>query len=149
MESKYLNFFNKLRSVLPGFYQLFGSRILVEVLPEEELKTAGGLIVAKSSSHRTDTEENKFTAAVVIAVGRGYFDDETGDDVPLDVKPGQVIEVVRTGLRRYSTHPILGSQYTSGELAILNESHVNGLLANSVEEYAEALKAIDGLKAAK
>ncbi len=148
MQSKYLGTFSALNERLPNFYKLFGSRILVEVLPEEELKTAGGLIVAKSASNfRSDTEENKFTAAVVIEVGQGYFDEETGKDVPLSVKRGQVVEVVRSGLRRYSSHPILGTQYSTGDLALINESHVNTLLANSVDEYAAAMKAIADLQA--
>ncbi len=147
MQSKYFSTFNALQERLPNFYKLFGSRILVEVLPEEELKTAGGLIVAKSPTNfRTDTEENKFTAAVVIAVGQGYYDDETGEETPLEVKPGQVVEVVRSGLRRYSNHPILGSQYSTGDLALVNESHVNTLLASSVTEYSDALATIAALK---
>lgn len=146
MQSKYLSFFTQLREVQPNFYKLFGSRILVEALPEEELKTAGGLYVGKAGNFRTDTEENKFTAAVVIAVGEGYFDDESGEEIPLSVKPGQVVEVVRSGLRRYSNHPILGSQYTTGDLALINESHVNTLLAESVEEYKNALATISNLR---
>lgn len=147
MQSKYLALFTRLRESLPNFYQLYGSRILVEVLPEEELKTAGGLIVAKSPTNfKSNTEENKFTAAVVIAIGQGYYNDETGEDVPLQVKQGQVVEVVRSGLRPYSNHPILGTQYTSGDLALINDSHINGLLANTVDEYAAALTTIAGLK---
>jgi co-chaperonin GroES (HSP10) len=148
MQSKYLSFFTNLCEVQPNFYKLYGSRILVEVLPEPELKTEGGLFVGKAGNFRTDTEENKFTAAVVIATGNGYFDDESGEDVPLDVKPGQVVEVVRSGLRRYSSHPILGAQYTTGDLALINESHVSTLLAESVEDYAKALTVISDLRSA-
>lgn len=147
MQSKYFSTFNALQERLPNFYKLFGSRILVEVLPEEELKTAGGLIVAKSPTNfRSDTQENKFTAVVILAVGKGYYNEETGEDVPLEVKPGQVVEVVRSGLRPYSNHPIIGSQYTNGDLALINDSHINGLLANSVTEYSDALATIAALK---
>jgi len=150
MQSKYLGFFKALKETKPNFYQLFGSRILVEVLPEPEMKTAGGLVMASpGSNYRTDTEENKFTAAVVLATGKGYYNDETNEDVPLEVKPGQVIEVVRSGLRKYSSHPVLGGQYTTGDLATTNESHVVGLLAESVEEYQLALNAIAELKVAR
>lgn len=149
MQSKYLAFFRQLKERQPGFYQLFGSRILVEVLPEPEMKTAGGLVIASSSRQITDTQENKFTAAVVIAVGKGYYDDESGEDVALSVKPGQVVEVVRTGLRKYSTHPMLGGQYSGGELATTRESDITGLLADSVDEYASVLTTITELQLGK
>jgi co-chaperonin GroES (HSP10) len=142
MKSKYLRFFQKLKEQRPNFYQLYGSRILVEVLPDPEVKTAGGLIVSGVRNQVTDTQENKFTAAVILAVGAGYYNDETNEDVPLTLKPGQVVEVVRTALRRYSTHPALGSQFTTGDLATTKEADINGLLADTVEEYAVTLGTI-------
>lgn len=142
MKSKYLRFFEKLKEQRPNFYQLYGSRILVEILPEPEMKTASGLIVGTASNQRTDTEENKFTAAVVLAIGAGYYDEESNEDVPLKVKLGQVVEVVRTSLRRYSTHPALGSQFTKGDLATTRESDISCLLADTVEEYDVTLGTI-------
>jgi hypothetical protein len=64
------------------------------------------------------------------------------------VKPGQVVEVVRSGLRPYSNHPILGAQYSTGELALINESHVSAKLANNVEDYTKALTVIGDLRSA-
>lgn len=144
--SKYLTFFQTLKEHQPNFYKLFGSRILVEVLPDVEMKTAGGLIVGSARNQRTDTEENKFTAAVVLSVGNGFYD-EDGKDVPLDTKPGQVVEVVRSSLRRYSTHPVLGAQFTTGDLAAVKEGDITCLLADSVAEYNETLVVIEKLQA--
>lgn len=146
MTSKYLKLITALRSRRPGFYQLFGARVLVEVLPDPEMKTAGGLIIASKTNQLTDTQENKFTAAIVLAVGKGYYDDE-GKDVPLQVSVGQVVEVVRSGLRRYSTHPILGSEYVSkGDLATVTENQITGLLADNLGEYWAAIESISELR---
>lgn len=147
MKSKHLTFFKQLRDLRPNFYQLYGSRILVEVLPDPEIRTANGLILTTTpKSQRTDTEENKFTAAVILSVGAGYYDEDKGEDVPLTLKPGQVVEVVRSGLRRYSTHPALGQQYSTGDLATTKEGDVIGLLAESVEEYAATFETIAKLQ---
>lgn len=147
MTSKYLNVVRNMNETLPTFYKLQGSRILVELLPEPEMKTEGGLFVGSASNSRSSTEEDKFTAAVILAVGTGYYDDE-GNDIPMDKRPGQIVEVVRSSLRYYSTHPILGgSQYTNKELATVNESAINAVLANSVEEYSQALTIIRELRA--
>lgn len=148
IQSKYLTYVRDLKERLPNFYELFGSRIFVEVLPNPELKTAGGLILGSSKHHRNTTDEDSFTAVVVLATGTGY-EDENGETVPLSVKPGQVIEVVRSGLRYYSSHPFLGGEYNPKEVALIKESDIHGLIAESMDEYNKALEVIGGLRASK
>ncbi len=133
---------------LPDFYQLYGSRILIEILPEPEMKTAGGLVMSSPSNNRSATDENKFCAGVVLSIGEGYFD-EDGNDVPLKVKQGNVVEVSRSALRPYSSHPIVAGQYTNGELATVNENGVQGFLAATVESYATAFEIIAEIKAGR
>ena len=70
-----------------------GTSILCEMLPEPELKTAGGLIIASDSGQtRGQTvEAHKLLAAKVLAVGPGSYIEEKDTYVPLDIKPGQVV----------------------------------------------------------
>lgn len=145
MQSKYLGYYRQLKERLPTFNRIFGSRVFVEILPNPEIKSEGGLILGASTHHRNFTDEKSFTAAVVLDVGSGYVDDD-GDTVPTDVKVGQVVEVVRTDLRYYSTHPFLGGQFMKDEVASIRESAINGVIAESVEEYTQALKVIGELR---
>lgn len=121
MESKYLNRFKRVdRTDFP----LRGNRILVEVLPKEELKSAGGLIMnSVSSDHRTSTNENRADLAIVLACGDGYIDDD-GTEVPMDLQPGNVILVSRMGLRLYSDFPGL-QEYTKETIALSRDTEVH------------------------
>ena len=99
METKYLDRFLRLA---PGQLPLRGNRLLVELLPKEEVLTAGGLVIATNlNDHRSTTKENQADLAVVLAAGPGYYSDDTGDDVALDVKPGNVVMLTRYGIRAF------------------------------------------------
>lgn len=122
LESKYLGRFSRLtHEQLP----LRGNRLLVEVLPKEEIKTAGGLFIQSSmADHKSTTEQNRAKLAVVLATGPGYYNDETGEDVELDIKPGSVILVSEMGLKYYSHFPGL-VEYTGETLALTRDSEVH------------------------
>lgn len=135
MKSKYLKQFES----ASGSIRLRGNRILVEVLPPEELKSAGGLLLAApDSDHRSSLENNRASLAIVLVTGEGYDDD--GTDVPLDIKPGNVVLINAYGLRPYTNFPAL-SNYKRDEIALLRDSDVN-CVWESVEAfqiYAEKL----------
>lgn len=136
MESKYLSQFEKVKS-----FRLRGNRVLIEPLPKEEIKTAGGLFVASSlSDHRSTTEQNRAVLAYVLAVGAGYYDDETKEDVGLDVAPGNIVLVSAFGMRAYSSFPGLVG-YTQDSVALIRDSDVNAVWANSeaYDQYAKEL----------
>ena len=138
MESKYLQRFSKLAS---GQLPLRGNRLLVEVLPKEEIKSKGGLILnAASSSHKTTTEQNRAKLAIVLASGNGYYDEEGGEDVPLDVQPGAVILVSEMGLKYYSEFPGI-QEYTGEIIALTRDSEVHASWP-SVEEYKRYQEAL-------
>ncbi len=140
MESKYLERFKKVASKLP----LRGNRILVEVLPKEELKSAGGIILnAPTSDHRSRTEQHRAKVAVVVAVGSGYFDDssEEGEDVPLDIQPGNVVMLSEFGLKYYSEFPGL-SEYTGESLALALDKDVH-CAWESIEAFKEYQKLLN------
>jgi co-chaperonin GroES (HSP10) len=130
MESRYLSRFAKLAE---GQLPLRGNRLLVEVLPKEEIKSKGGLIInSVSSSHKTTTEVNRAKLAIVLVSGNGYFD-EDGEDVALDVRPGAIIMVSEMGLKYYSEFPGI-TEYTGETLALTRDSEIHAAWS-SIEAY--------------
>jgi co-chaperonin GroES (HSP10) len=130
MESKYLARFAKLS---PGQLPLRGNRLLVEVLPKEEIKSAGGLFInSNASSHKTTTEQNRAKLAIVLVSGNGYYD-EDGKDVALDVEAGAVIMVSEMGLKYYSEFPGI-AEYTKETLALTRDSEIHAAWP-SIEAY--------------
>lgn len=67
------------------FFQPLYDRVLMEFIPEE--KTEGGLHIPKS------TQEKEASKVRVVAVGPGKYDIETGQRVPMNLKPGDVVFV--------------------------------------------------------
>jgi len=123
MESKYLERFKKVvkANQLNG---LASDRVIVEVLPKEELKTSGGIILAtKANDHRSMTEENRPTLAVVLAAG---------EDVKLE--PGNVVLVSALGLKCYSNFPGL-QEYVANSIAMTMEHEVH-VAWRDLEAYA-------------
>ncbi len=58
-------------------------RVLIEPLPAEE-KTAGGIIIP-------DTAKEKPQRGVVVAVGKGAWDEDGEKRIPLDVQVGDIV----------------------------------------------------------
>lgn len=138
MSSKYLAQFSKAREHL----RLRGNRLLVEVLPKEEIKTKGGLVIASSlSDHRTNTDMNRADVAVVLAVGEGYYDDDTGADVAMDIKVGNVVLISRYGLRTYSSFPGV-TNFVADTIALCRDNDINAVWedAAAFEAYRQAME---------
>jgi co-chaperonin GroES (HSP10) len=93
IESKYLKQFQRMAAEGKDAYRLNGEFILVEELPFEEKKTKGGIILPGSEKNRDGFGQNRPTLVIVLAIGEGYYDDVTGESVPLDVAPGDIILV--------------------------------------------------------
>jgi len=76
---------------------LIGDVLLVSRIKLPEPKSEGGLVLASSSitGHKqiTGFDSNKPIFLKVLATGKGYYDEESGKDVPLDVEAGNIIEV--------------------------------------------------------
>ncbi len=136
--STYLERFKRL-SDLKGF-QLNGGRILVEILPEPEVKSAGGLILSAPSNKTVGTfEDFKPTMAVVLMTGVGYVNDQ-GEEIPQDVKVGNIVMLNPMSLRRFSTFPGLVG-YTSLTVALTHESDVQMTFTDvqAFEKYTQVL----------
>ena len=90
-----------------GDLQIVGDVILVSRMPEREAKTKGGIVMASSmlTGHKqmTGFDSNPPMFVKVVAVGAGYYDEETGKDVPLDVTVGNVIEVGQNSVVFFSS----------------------------------------------
>ena len=110
--TKYLEQFKKLDG---SKYKLAGGRMLVEILPKEEMKTTGGLIMAAPIQHKGTADTQRAVVGVVLMTGEGYVDDD-GNDVPMETKVGSVVVLNEFGLKYYSQFPGI-STYTESKLA--------------------------------
>ena len=140
MESKYLSKFKKLPA---GAFPLRSNRVLFEMLPREEFKTAGGLIMNGSlSDHKTSTEMNRGNLAIVLAVGDGYWDGDEQKLVPLEVEPGNVVMIgAQFGLQKISQLPGL-AEYTEEKIAVGTEGDIMAAWPN-VEAYLAYREALN------
>jgi co-chaperonin GroES (HSP10) len=116
-----------------GTFKLYGSKILIERLDTGEVKTKSGLIIAESSSVRSDLRLQKPHVAMVLAVGSGYFDSETKEYTPLEVKPGNIVVVSSIGAQYYSLLPGL-SDYSANKVGLTTEGDVQ-IIFESIEEF--------------
>lgn len=139
MQSKYLARFTRLEK---GMLPLRGNRLVVEVLPKEELRSKGGLIIGSDVKYKGSAQDFQPTLAVVLATGPGYFDDETGADIEMDVVPGNLILVSDMGLKYYSQFPGL-DEYTSNTIAITRDSEIHAMW-NSIEAYLAYAAVLNG-----
>lgn len=125
-ETKYVNTFKKLTDSEEAqkLFRLNGNRLLIEVLPPRELKTASGIIIAAPSGYdaRATAEAFKPTLGVVLLTGPGYIDAD-GTPIDMDVKVGMVVMVADLGMRYLSQFPGL-SDYTKNTIALITEGDV-------------------------
>lgn len=93
--------FTILRELGEEAFVLRGSNMIVYQLPDEEIKTKSGLILATDSKQvmGNSIEQNKLNVGKVLMTGPGYWNGEGYD--PLEVKPGAIVV-----LPQYSTSPI-------------------------------------------
>ena len=125
---EYLGKFQQLREL--DVVRLRGKRVEVEVLPEIELKSKGGLIIqSAASTHRSDLDMNKVTIAVVLAVGNEVE----------DIAAGQLVELSRMGTRFYSNHMVIPT-VTSNKVALIHVDEIARVIG-SYEEW-EAARAV-------
>ena len=124
LKSKHLLEFEKLKQKEINF-TLYTDRILVEKLPPFEAISKSGLITHTETSNRRDHfDEKKAHFVVTLLVGQGYFDSDTQDTIPLEVKPGDVLMVPA-----HSTHWLtqfgLLANYERGDIGLTTEPEVH------------------------
>lgn len=118
MKSKYFEIFSRLRdNKRAERCRLRGPILLVEVLPKEELRTTGGLIIGRVDTHRATAEDSRRALGIVLMTGNGY-DNET----PCELDPGMLV-MLPTNPLYLSEFPGL-SDYTANTLALVNEADI-------------------------
>ena len=135
--TKYLEQFKKLAG---SKYKLEGGRMLVEILPKEEMKTTGGLIMAAPIQHKGTADTQRAVVGVVLMTGNGYVDDD-GNDIPMETKVGSVVVLNEFGLKYYSQFPGI-STYTESKLALTAESEIQ-MKFDSFDDLAEFEKQLN------
>lgn len=139
LPSKYLEAFKKAKSEASDSYTLYGDAILVEKVPEEEVKTASGIYIASSSKTQLGSiADNKPHFVHVLSVGEGFYS-ETGD-VPVSVEPGDIILVGVNSVKWFSHMEI--PQYEPFTVGLTRESEIQ-LKFKGQEAYRKFFEAIN------
>lgn len=109
MSTTYVKQFKALASNASEFYELIGDCILVEKTVEDsdvrEKTLAGGqkLYLADDRKHVVGSmKENRPIWVRVLAVGKGFYNDETKEDVPLNVNVGDIVLVSQMSTKWFS-----------------------------------------------
>ena len=89
--------------------------------------------MAKANGHLSQTEENRACLAIVLATGKGYYNEETKEEVDLDYKPGNLILLSQHGIKAFTEFPGLMG-YTSGDIGLTQEHEIH-MAWDDVEAY--------------
>jgi co-chaperonin GroES (HSP10) len=122
--SKYLERFKQ--DGLDKLIQIPADGLLVERIPPEERRTQSGLILPVDVEFKqiNSLQRDVPTFVHVIAVGAGYYNDETKESVPLDSKPGQILLIGITSAKWFSD--FLGiKDYSPFDIGFMRESEAN------------------------
>src|SRR4051812_44579323 len=112
--AKHLARFTRLAEV-PGV-RLTGSLLIIEKMPEPEVKSAGGLILVSGSDQANGVfQRQKAHVATVLMVGEGVND---------AIRPGNIALIAEWGLRSYTTFPGI-KHYVDGELQLSSEESIH------------------------
>lgn len=105
--SKYLPYFVNNKEKISSTLELTGDLLLVERVRFPE-KRVGSIFIADSRKVMTGgftTETPEFFR--VLFVGKGYYDEETGKDVPLDINQGDIVYLPAASVKIWSSFPLL------------------------------------------
>lgn len=120
--------FQTLAELGPENFVLRGSNMIVYEMPEEELKTKSGLIIATDSRQLggQSIEAHKLKVAKVLMTGPGYWQEtEAGEAgyTPLDVKPGAIVILPQYSTATISVFPGI-TKTTQNKLHMVKEDSI-------------------------
>jgi co-chaperonin GroES (HSP10) len=110
MKATHLEAFQRLAAQADSLMTLSGDFIIVEALPQEEAKTASGIILQSHDKMSNGFGQNLPAFYHVLMVGAGYYTQETDPEtgaviektVPLDVQPGDVVLLGTQSVKEFS-----------------------------------------------
>lgn len=138
-ESRYLSKFRALHEA-GAKGALHTDRLLIEVIEDCDdedaglRKTTGGIYMAESNHARSDFMMLKSVMGIVLEVGKGYFDPDTGKDIPLTTPVGAVVWVPANSIGYCTTVPGIDEAIPTKLLALVNESEIRKSWA-SLDDY--------------
>jgi co-chaperonin GroES (HSP10) len=106
--SRYVSKIQRAVQEVKDDFTLTGSYLLVEKIPQDEVKTKSGLILATGVGGRDQI--NSISANLpcfvhVLAVGAGYVEDD-GSTVPLDTAPSDILLVGQYSVKWLPVYPV-------------------------------------------
>lgn len=139
LDSKYLDRFKRLESMLGERAQLTGAKLLIEQIKMEELKTEGGLIIPTRDEGfvRSSTTQGLTHIGLVLL---------TGEDATLPsgrpVKVGDIVWVGEMGVRPCTSFP--GMLEKTDETLQLTSTDNIIMVFDSFAAYQDTLEALNG-----
>jgi co-chaperonin GroES (HSP10) len=122
--SKYLKAFQAIKTEAGDKYHLIGECLIVEEIGQVEVKTASGIVLSSGGTRKVDgLDMNKPLFVRVLAVGEGFYDDETGESLPLETQVGDIILIGRMSVQFFSTFGPLISEGTN-QIGLTRESEI-------------------------
>lgn len=131
-KSKYLDRFK----VAPPEFELLGDALLVEKIAPAEIRTKSGIVIAETKQYKMNLGDKKMTFVRVLAVGKGYYDPETGESVPLDTPVGAILMIAPESITFYSSFGNL-ENYEPDTIGLTRESSALIRFREGDEGYAK------------
>lgn len=145
--SRYLSYFEAHAGKLRQAMKLVGDVILVERVKFPEAKSAGGIIfVDHAAKQINSTFSDRPVFYRVLLPGEGYYNDETNEPVPLDVKQGDIVLASTVGVKLFSSFPLLEA-YEADTIGITREAEITwrflgeGAFVDTLHGLNQAVKA--------
>lgn len=122
--SRYINYFVENREAFAEQFELVGDVVLVERIKFPEPKTASGLIIASMQGKQIDalTADPPVFYRVLLP-GAGFYNDETGEDAPLNCQMGDIVLAAQGGVRMFPTLPLVPN-YDPATIGVTRDSEI-------------------------
>lgn len=137
-KTAYLDAFSRMSKELKDEFTLVGDVLLVERLKEEEIKTAGGLIVpgkdSKTGGYVATMSADYPELVRILVVGQGYYDPETDKDIPMQWKAGDIVVVGQQSVQWFPVFGSLTNVKHSYQIGLMRENQIK-LKFNGHEGY--------------
>lgn len=135
--SKYFHKFQRLVKEFPGTMELKGDHVLIERLPQIELRTKTGLVIPGTSGYKETMTDLSTDFGLVLMTGPGMWTDDNGD-IPCDAKPGDVV-LLPSSVQWYSVfgHIAGYEPYSIGRVR-------DGQLPMWFQDYRKAFEILNG-----